>query len=214
MLNQFRPEIHYQAEQFARIKAYMATTGNYAQIALAGWKGDPTVPDNDFVIAAYQASQATGGAINTESWSSIFGNSQVQNIRDPLVRSRLIRVLSLDASLTDYRQVQTKYRENVRAVIPNDVQDAIRARCNDVFPADGISVAYLPPKCGVILPPDRAAASAAALRAHPELVGDLNWHRAAVAAMLSNFGGYVRTLQALGDAIDRSHEMSDAVARP
>lgn len=214
LLNQFKPEIQYQAQQNERLKTYMAITGDYARVALAGWQGDPNVSDNNFVIAAYEASQATGSAINTQSWASIFGSSQVQNIRDPLLRSRLIRVLSLDSAVTDYRQTQTDYRKNVRQVLPDDVQDAIRARCDDVYPTDGISIPYLSPKCDLVLPPAQARAAAAALRARPSLVNDLYWHRAAVASMLYNFAGYVRTLQALADAIDHSgDDQGKAAAR-
>jgi hypothetical protein len=206
LLNELRHEIDYQTDQEKRLQNYMATTGAYAQVALRGWGRDATVSDNDFVIAAYQASQSTGAATDTQSWSSIFGSQQVQNIRDYEVRKRLIRVLSLDAALTNYSQTETEYRKHVREVIPISLQDRIRARCDDVWPPDGISIPTLPPACDLELPSAEAIATAAALRARPDLIRDLHWHRAAVASMLGNFAGYVRTLQALGKAIDESED--------
>ena len=200
LLGQIRPEIQYQAGQFARIETYMHTTGDYATIAFAGWRRDPRVSDNDFVIAAYQASQSTGMATNS-SWATIFGSNEVKNIQDVVLRDRLVRVITLDPSLTDYHQTETDYRKHVRETIPDPVQDAIRARCDDVYPAGGLSMPTLPRTCGVVLAPDVAAAAAAALRGRPELVRELNWHRAAVVSMLVNFGGYIRTLQALDEAI-------------
>ena len=203
LLNQFKPELRWQFDQYRRLKAYMATTGDYAQIALKGWRNDPSVSDRQFVIAAYQASQATGSVTNTQTWADIFGSNQVQNIGDPVLRSRLIRVLSIDSSLTDYRQIQSAYRENVRHVIPNDVQDRIRRQCGDRLLGDDFGIYYLPPNCDVDLSAEQVSAAAAALRAHPSLVSDLNWHEALVATMLINWQLYIKSLEQLSKAIDR-----------
>ena len=209
LLEQLRPEIRYQEQQYRQFERYLKTTGDYTKVALAGWRRDPAVSDNAFVIAAYQASQITGSATNTESWTSMFGSDQVQNIRDPELRTRLIRVLSLDATVTDYRQSDTDYRKNVRQTIPNDVQDAIRTRCGEVAGADDLSIASLPPTCDLVLPSADATAVAAALRARPSLVNDLNWHRAAAASLLYTYAGYVQTLKTLDAAIEKSGERDE-----
>jgi hypothetical protein len=44
----------------------------------------------------------------------------------------------------------------------------------------------LPRSCDLEMPRGRFAEAAAALRSHPELVGELRWHRAAVASFLSS----------------------------
>ena len=204
LLDQFKSEIRYQIAQYGFLNAYMATTGNYAKVALAGWQRQPQVSDNDFVISAYQASQVAGAAINTQNWASIFGSGQVQNIRDPLLRGRLIRTLSLDSSVIDYHQLQSDYRQHVRQVIPHAVQSAIRERWGDRFPADGAAAPFLPPPCDLVLPASRARATAAALRAHPDLVDDLNWHRSLVATMLDQYRNYAANLNALGKAIEQA----------
>ena len=213
LLEQLRPEIRYQEQQYRQFERYLKTTGDYTKVALAGWRRDPAVSDNAFVIAAYQASQITGSATNTESWTSMFGSDQVQNIRDPELRTRLIRVLSLDATVTDYRQGDTDYRKNVRQTIPNDVQDAIRTRCGEVAGADDLSIASLPPTCDLVLPSADATAVAAALRARPSLVNDLNWHRAAAASLLYTYAGYLRTLKTLDAAIEKSGERDEKRGR-
>ena len=197
LLNQFKPELRYQFDQFDRLQAYLTTTGDYAKIALAGWDHDPKVTDSQFVISAYQASQATGSTTNTQAWASIFGGSQVQNISDPELRARLVRVLSIDFTLTDYHQIQSAYRENVRHVIPDDIQERIRDRCGDHVVGDSAAIYYLPPRCEIALPPDRVRAAAAALRAHPGLVNDLYWHRALAATMLLNWQLYITALHRL-----------------
>jgi len=206
LLDQFKSEIRYQVAQYEFLRTYMATTGNYAKVALAGWERRPQVSDNEFVISAYQASQVAGAAINTQNWASIFGSTQVKNIRDPVLRGRLIRLLSLDSSVIDYHQVQSDYRQHVRQVIPDDVQSAIRERCGDRFKADGSSAPFLPPTCDLVLPASRARATSAALRAHPSLVNDLNWHRSLVATILDQYRNYATNLNALGKAIDESRQ--------
>ena len=202
LLNQFKPEIQWQQRQFNGIKTYMAITGGYARVAQAGWRGDPAVSDSAFVIAAYQASQITGSAVNTQSWSSMFGAGQVQNIADPALRNQLIRVLSLDSSTTDWRQLESDYRKDVRHVIPGVIQDAIRSRCGDRYLESDGTTPFLPAQCDLTLPSAAAATVAAALRAHPELAQELDWHRALTASMLSQYGGYVQNLRMLEQTID------------
>lgn len=202
LLNQFKPELTYQFDEYHRLKTYMETTGEYGEVALKGWRNDPSITDKQFVIAAYQASQVTGSAINTQTWAGIFGSNQVQNITDPNLRSALIRVLSIDSSLTDYRQIQDAYRENVRRVIPDDVQGRIRGQCGDRIQRDVFGVYLLPAHCDVDLTSEQVRTAAAALRAHPSLVGDLNWHRALVATMMANWLLQVRAMQRLSAAID------------
>lgn len=213
LLDQLRPEIRYQEQQYRQFERYLRTTDAYTKVALAGWQREPGVTDNAFVVAAYHASQITGSATNTQTWASIFGGHQVQNIRDRELRNRLIRVLSLDSNVTDYRQADTDYRKNVRQTIPDDVQTAIRTRCGEVAAADDISIAHLPPSCDLVLPAADATAVAAALRARPSLVNDLNWHRAAAASLLYTYAGYVRTLKSLDEAIENSSERGAKVGR-
>ncbi len=165
------------------LNRYYAVTARYADRAEAGWKRDSSVSDGEFVIAAYQASQIIGAANNAEVWGAIFGAENLRDIEDPTVRELLARVMTFDYSLTSLASVSTRYREEVRKVIPGSVQQAIRDRCGD----QGIGFALrLPPTCDLKLDPDDSARTAAALRARSDLVAELNWHRAAVANQLAN----------------------------
>src|SRR5215217_3917941 len=86
MLIELAPELRSQLEFFESANAYFTVTRRYADQALAGWNGDPQVSDEQFVIAAYQASQIYGIGINPASWSVTFGGEQLRNIQDPKVR--------------------------------------------------------------------------------------------------------------------------------
>jgi hypothetical protein len=164
--------------------AYYAVSGRYATRALAGWRGDPAVSDNEFVIAAYQASQINGVGTNSSVWADMFGADNLRNIDDLPLRQNLRNLMAFDYDLVDLSAAMSRYREEVRKVIPDAQQDAIRARCGDIQKPNGTLV--LPATCGLVLPSAEAARTAAALRARPELVGELNWHGALIATQLQN----------------------------
>lgn len=176
------------------MNAYYATAGAYGDRAIAGWEGDSAVSDEEFVIAAYQASQIVGVGNNANVFGAIFGAENLRDIDDPEIRENLATIMTYDYELVDLRAVATRYREEVRKTIPHRVQVAIRARCGDQPIDNGLA---LPTRCDLQLLPADAARIAADLRARPELLGELHWHRAAVANQIANgatLAGFVRSL--------------------
>lgn len=195
LLVQLDEELTNYIRYIDSVKRYYESAGGYADRAAAGWNGDPSVSDNAFVIAAYQASQVTGLANDADVWSAIFGAENLRDIDDPEIRRNLARVMTFDRALVDLRSVASRYREEVRKTIPDTVQAAIRARCGDRDLGGGVLA--LPAACDLTLPADAAASAARALRARPELVDELHWHRAAVANQLTQgtiLQGFAREL--------------------
>jgi hypothetical protein len=203
MLDQLRPEIQNQFNYFDSARTYYRTTKPYAEQALAGWARDPKINDNRFVIAAYQASQIYGLGINAQNWALTFGGNQMRDIDDQRLRRDLAVVLTADYEPVGFNAMATPYRQHVRQTIPNAIQDQIRSRCNDRnIPREGAQfIVVLPPTCPLKLAPAAAAQAAAALRAHPELVNELNWHLAAVANYLANVDGLESQFRALNDSL-------------
>jgi hypothetical protein len=191
MLVQLIPEMRTQLEFFDSAETYYRTTRRYADQAFAGWNRDHQISDEQFVIAAYQASQIYGIGINGDTWSLTFGGEQLRNIDDPQIRRTLEVVMTADYSQVAFNAVATQYREQVRRVIPIDIQDNIRRVCGDrnVMGRDGAFIVILPAACPLKIDPARAADIAAALRARKDLLGELRWHLAAVATYLANFEG-------------------------
>jgi hypothetical protein len=188
MLEQLVPELRSQLEFFDNAVSYFRTTRGYADRAFAGWRKESSITDEQFVIAAYQASQVTAIAINADSWSLTFGGEQLRNIEDPKDRRNLELVMTADYSPVSFENVATDYREQVRHVIPTHIQDDIRRECGDrnVLGKEGAYYIVLPATCSLKIEPALASATAAALRARPDLVGELHWHLAAVAVFLEN----------------------------
>ena len=186
MMVQLEPNLKLMADYFAAARVYYGTTRHYAGTALAGWRRDPSVGDADFVKAAYQASQILTFGANSSTWATVLGADRLRQIEDPAMRNDLSFLMSADYSQLDTAGVNTPYRENVRRIIPLELQDAIRATCGDRATPEYPLFLFLPPTCPLKIEPARARQAAAALRAHPALMEDLQWHMAAEAAMLSN----------------------------
>lgn len=185
LLVQLVPELKGQIHYFDTSRVYFATTRRFAEQALATWKGNRQLSDEQFVIAAYQASQIIGIGVNAENWAITFGAEQLRDIADPQVRRNLELAMTQDYGGVQADAVATPYREQVRRVIPIDLQDSIRRECGDRQIRNTFST-YLPPVCSVRLPPAQAKATAAALKARPDLAGELTWHLAAIAVYLDN----------------------------
>lgn len=177
-------------------RLYFDTTGRYAQTAFSGWAGDPTVSDKAFAIAAYQASQITAFNSADQVYATLLGGDQIRKVRNVPLRDAIIRVLNFNGEPISLQAVRSRYRDDVRAVLPDALQDAVRKRCGDVASSQ-TTFTRLPPTCDIAIDPALAARSAAALRAHPELVEELNQHRAMVATYLFNVDQFVTLLQAV-----------------
>lgn len=193
LLSQLQAELTTFRGFLEELDDYYATTRRYAATADAGWRGDPSVTDREFVIAAYQASQVNAAGNNSAVWAQIFGAQDLRNIEDLQLRSNLARVMSFDYDLVNLSAVATPYREQVRKVIPDHIQQAIRKHCGDRRAPGSIYALELPANCPIDLPAEDVAATAADLRNKPELQAELRWHMAAVANQLLN----VETLRML-----------------
>lgn len=184
MLRKLQPELANDIQNFASLRNYYQVTRRYADTAFKAWAGNPEVSDRDFVIAAYQASQNTVAGINNSSWAQIFGSDRLRDIDDPGIREDLGALMTTDYAVME-QELFTRYREHVRQVIPEDIQDAIRLRCGDkrIGPFGSVR---LPDRCAMPISDERFRVAARDLRGHPELVGEMRWHFAAVASYVSN----------------------------
>jgi hypothetical protein len=188
MLDQLSPELDRQIATFESVRAYYQTTRRYADVALAGWQGDPHVSDEQFVLSAYQASQVYGIGTNAQNWTLVFGGAQLRNIDDPTLRRHLGDVLTIDYADVGLATMQTSYRRDVRLVIPNSIQSDIRTHCGDQLVRNAVdqNVYLLPDHCALRLDPAEVAATAKALRAHPALADELTLHLDSVNGYLEN----------------------------
>ena len=128
------------------------------------------------MIAAYQASQIMYFVTVGQTYAMLLGGDQVRKIRNEPLRDSIIAMLNFDYDVIGRQAVLTRYRDDVRAVIPDSIQSAVRKHCGDLITRSGEP--RLPPTCDIPLPPMVAAAGAKLLRAHPELIAELRQHHA------------------------------------
>lgn len=185
LLQELKPSLASFLDFFETADTYYETTRRYADTAFAGWRGDPAVSDEQFVIAAYQASQVYFLGLNSGSWTTLFGRDQLDNVADPAIRRGLAALMTQDFQLIE-GGLLTEYRGQVRQVIPEDIQDSIRANCGDREVEGRPLTVTLSATCDLDYPAPRFAEAAAELRRRPELVGLLRQHRSEVAAFEDN----------------------------
>ena len=204
LLSQLRVELRAFSDLLDGIDDYYSTTRRFAKTADDGWRGDPQVTDLEFVIAAYQASQVTAASNNAAVWAQIFGADELRNIKDLEIRTKLAGVMTFDNSLVNLAAVATPYREQVRKVIPDIIQNAIRERCGDRLVPGPAPTFQLPPRCDIRLAEAETRVAAEALRARPELQAELRWHQAAVANQLLNVNALKRQTRELTNRLAKS----------
>ena len=202
-LEQLKPELQRIRARVATVRDYYATTRRYAETAFAGWENDPKVSDSEFVIAAYQASQVKAMASTSASWATIVGADQLRNIDDPAIREPMLRLMTYPMENLGMVRVQTKYRDTVRSIIPDPIQQAIRQRCGDYFVTPTALDLSLPKSCDLEIDPATAKAVAADLRRHPELVQQLRLHLALVASLLNDVTIYDNAALRLSEGLTK-----------
>ena len=198
LVDRLKPTLQQFDQQVEGDIDYYKIAHSYALTAFAGWDRDPRVSDAQFVIAAYQASQVTGFGANSQIFSTLIGADQVRIIDDPDLRNAMGRVFGADFGQLSYQNMLTDYRQHVREIIPNSIQEEIRAQCGDRNTP--IGVILLPPKCEIALPRGEVTNAAADLRAHPELVKELDYHLAQASTLVGNiqrYGERARQLMAM-----------------
>lgn len=201
LLGQLDVELRIFGRELANFEDYYRVVGTFTAKAEAGWQNDRSVSDSDFVVAAYQASQITGVVTDFAIWSTIFGAENMRDISDQATREGVARIMTFDTSLVDLRAVATRYREEVRKIIPASTQALIVEACGDRPSPEGFLV--LPPACPVELEPGKAAETAAALRARRDLPAELTWHQAATANQLANMRALNNQVRSLSSRIAR-----------
>ena len=204
LLMRIEPEVDQIMAFAANTRDYYATTRRFAETAFAAWNGDNKVSDNDFVVAAYQASQIHGLG-QSQSWAAVFGADQLRNVDDDRLRVPLARLMAFDVENLNSNSLRSRYREDVRMVIPDPVQQAIRKTCGDQMVPGDMTELTLPHRCPLKLDPATAKQVAADLRAHPELARELRVHLASVDSYLNSLMQYDGEARIVRDRLSALH---------
>ena len=139
----------------------------------------------------------------SQSWATIEGADQLRNIDDPAIREPMLRLMTFPDTNLGQERLQSEYRNLVRTLIPDEIQQQIRSRCGDYAATPEALDFSLHETCPLALDPKQTAATAAELRRHPELVGLLRLHLAMVSSMLNDIRIYDTAAARLERALKR-----------
>ncbi|MEO8141618.1 MAG: hypothetical protein ABI617_03060 [Sphingomicrobium sp.] len=193
LITQLQPRLRELQSLVDDDQAYYGVVRSFAKIAKAGWLRDPGVSDRDFVIAAFQATEISPFNNNPFYDGSLLGVEEVRKVDDVETRERLMTLISYRSGFLDLFGEGSVYREQVRSIIPDDLQQRILTECGDKAAEQGRHF-WLPATCAMTIDPATARTAAAALRARPELVQALTSHLAHVNRHLFSDTAYGKLL--------------------
>lgn len=193
LITQLQPKLREFEGLDADDQAYYGVVRRYAKVAKAGWARDPAVSDRDFVIAAFQATEISPFNNNPFFDGSLLSVEEVRKVDDAATRERLLTLISYRSTFLDLFGEGSAYREQVRSIVPDDVQLRILTDCGDQQPGPSRHF-WLLATCATPIDPAAARSAAAALRARPDLVQALTLHLAHINRHLFSDIAYAKLL--------------------
>ncbi len=156
-----------QADLASRV-TYYTQVKEFALIVLNDLNGTARVSDEQFLIAAYQATQIYPRPMNRASYDEVVSNGALNSLGDVDTRERISNhYVHVETSETTFRNVPP-YRETVRRAMAYNVQAAVRTACAeqmDTNAGTGLARLSLPGMCDLGLGRDEISRAARALRA-------------------------------------------------
>ena len=177
LITQLQPRLRQLQGLTADDIAYYGVVRGFAKTAKAGWASDPAVSDRDFVVAAFQATEISPFNNNPFYDGSLIGVEEVRQVDDAETRERLMTLISYRSGFLDLFGEGSVYREQVRSIIPDDLQQRILAECGDKQ-AEQSRHFWIEATCALPIDPAIARPTAAALRARPDLKQAMTSHLA------------------------------------
>ena len=183
-------ELRTTEQSMRGIKLYYADARGHALAALAVLRKQESDAGESFLVDAYQATQVFPRAARHATYDEILQSGSLELIGAPDLRARLSNYYWRMDGLVSLDTVSPPYRERVRTVMPYEVQQAIRAKCDEIITdlGNGLMFPRLPARCSPGFDPAVAAAAAALIRAEPKLASDLTRMIVTLDTRILNFG--------------------------
>ena len=172
------------------IKLYYTDARVHALAALAVLR-DPGSPAGEtFLVDSSQATQVLPRASRHATYDEILQSGSLELVGTPDERARLANYFWRMDGLVSLDSASPAYRERLRSVMAYEVQQAIRAKCDEILSdlGNGLMLSRLPEKCAIGLDPALAAAAAARIRKEPGLVDDLTRMIVTLDSRILSFG--------------------------
>ncbi|WOJ94178.1 hypothetical protein R0135_03180 [Congregibacter variabilis] len=137
----------------------------FGMTALTAWQEAQDVSAEELVIAFYQASNVTPRASVRGSYDALSSKGLMGLVGGPEFGSKVSAYYSQDLNSL---VADVPYRMEVRGVLPNSVQQAVRANCSRLV-GSGLLVEELSDDCTIDISAEEAEKVLSELRTHPRL---------------------------------------------
>ena len=168
-------DLENNQSDLASRSAYFEQVREFALVVLHDLDGSARVSDEQFLIAAYQATQIYPRPLTRGAYDEIQGVGALDTLGDVATRDNIANYyVAVETSEATFRNVPP-YREIVRRAIPYHVQARIREACAEVMTTatTGLARLTLPANCTLGMDRNMLAQAAGRVRATPGLQSDV-----------------------------------------
>ena len=182
---------------------YFVVVKKYAIKTLQGLRNGGLINDEQFVIAAYQASQASGVWSYRSAFTELVRTGNINLIKNDKLKRNILGYYSDD--LKEQNKLTSEiYLEYIRGIIPYEIQEMIKKECGDVIIPVASNFAFrLPETCDLQLPDELFSNVAANLRSLPDMLKNIQYQLSANARYTGNLTSYNKQTQKLMAAIEK-----------
>jgi hypothetical protein len=192
-------DLQVEAWNFEMLVGYYGQVQANARRTVDALSGSRVLSDEQLLVAAFRATQYVDNTRQRATYDELTSTGELALIRDGALRKLAMDLYAMrdfDWFIDEGRN--SPFRVAFRKLVPYRVQDALEAACGDhlVLPGDyaGIPTTLEYP-CRIDLPAAEVAATAAALRADPELPALLNLRIMNIGTNVANLTFYQQGLR-------------------
>lgn len=169
-------DLQNNVEDMQSRAAYFRQVRGFGLQVLQRLDSSAPLSDEQFVIAAYQATQIYPRPMNRSTFDEVLSVGALNSLGKVDLRQRISNYyVAVETSEVTFRTV-TPYRDIVRSAIAYHVQERIRTACAETMatsPTNGLSILTLPADCELGLSATEIARAATRLRETPGLERDV-----------------------------------------
>jgi hypothetical protein len=195
-----KSDLRIEAWNFEMLVGYYGQVQANARRTVDALTGRASLSDEQLLVAAFRATQYVDNTRQRATYDELTSTGELALIRDRSLRKLAMDIYSMrdfDWFIDEGRN--SPFRVAFRKQVPYRVQDALEQACGDhlVLPGDyaGIPTTLEYP-CRIELPAADITATAAALRASPELFALLNLRIMNIGTNVANLTFYQQSLRA------------------
>ena len=164
-------DIDAELQSYDILIGYFSAVSDAAHRAIAHFEGNALISDEEFLIAAYTATQYVRVDEQDATFDMLVNTGRIDAIEPPaLMRMLILHYASQNRLILSNAVLESGYRSGLRQIMPFTIQAAIRENCGDIRDGRGYPVGIVT-DCELSLPEEDIQAAATLLMEDTELVG-------------------------------------------